>query len=294
MGLSKTFWFVNHPLNRGQKFHSLKRFVKWQIGSRLVPGPIIVPFVNDACLIASPGMTGATGNIYAGLHEFEDMAFILHSLRPDDLFVDVGANVGSYTILASAVAGARSITFEPVPETYRKLLKNIWVNNISALVDARNLGIGSVEGTVSFTIHDKDTMSRVSETNDATGIQIPIQPLDAMIPDQIPVVMKIDVEGYETEVIKGAAKTLRQDAPLAVLLELNGLANKYGYDEKQLCKMMFDSGFETFAYAPFERRLVPLKQQTNNRGNTLFIKHPDFFHCRVKEAAPFRTNGQKI
>jgi hypothetical protein len=42
-----------------------------------------------------------SGNIYAGLHEFGDMAFVLHFLRAGDLFADVGANIGSYTVLAS-------------------------------------------------------------------------------------------------------------------------------------------------------------------------------------------------
>jgi thymidylate synthase len=63
-------------------------------------------------------MTGATGNIYAGLHEFEDMAFLLHLLRSEDMFADVGSNIGSYTILASGVVGAKSVAFEPVPSTY--------------------------------------------------------------------------------------------------------------------------------------------------------------------------------
>lgn len=46
-------------------------------------------------------MTGATGNWYCGLQEYEDMSFVLHALRPGDLFVDVGANIGSYSILAA-------------------------------------------------------------------------------------------------------------------------------------------------------------------------------------------------
>lgn len=57
-------------------------------------------------------MTGATGNIYVGLHEFEDMAFLLHVLRRTDLFVDVGANIGSYTILAGGAAGAKLLLNE--------------------------------------------------------------------------------------------------------------------------------------------------------------------------------------
>ncbi|WP_017364163.1 hypothetical protein, partial [Methylococcus capsulatus] len=105
MGILNTLSFLlNHPLSQGRKLPALARFVRWQLGSRLLPGEVVCPFVNDACLVVRPGMTGATGNLYVGLHEFEDMAFLLHYLRPEDLFVDVGANVGSYTVLAGGAS----------------------------------------------------------------------------------------------------------------------------------------------------------------------------------------------
>ena len=91
----------NHPLNvRGGRLAAIGRVFRWQLASRLLPGPIALPYVGDTWLFATRGMTGATGNWYCGLHEVAEMAFVLHLLRPDDHFVDVGANVGSYTILA--------------------------------------------------------------------------------------------------------------------------------------------------------------------------------------------------
>ncbi len=91
----------NHPLNaRSSRVAALGRVFRWQLASRLLPGPIALPFVDDTWLFATRGMTGATGNWYCGLHEVAEMAFVLHLLRPDEHFVDVGANVGSYTILA--------------------------------------------------------------------------------------------------------------------------------------------------------------------------------------------------
>src|SRR5262245_48181443 len=102
MGLQNSLNFVlRHPLSRGRKFANLKRLFAWQIGSRLVPGPVAINFVNATKLLVRPGMTGATGNIYVGLHEFPEMSFVLHFLRPSDLFVDIGANIGSYTVLAA-------------------------------------------------------------------------------------------------------------------------------------------------------------------------------------------------
>src|ERR1035437_1568359 len=97
MGLVSTARFIiHHPLSRGRKLFNLGRKALWQIGARLVPGPVAGNFVNAAELLASPGLAGVTGNVYVGLHEFVDMSFVLHFLRPDDLFVDVGPTLGSY------------------------------------------------------------------------------------------------------------------------------------------------------------------------------------------------------
>ena len=90
MGVLNTYKFIaNHPLTKDHKLSTMLRWLKWQVGSRLVPGSVAIPFVNETHLLAKPGMTGATGNIYCGLHEFEDMGFVLHFLRPGDLFVDM-------------------------------------------------------------------------------------------------------------------------------------------------------------------------------------------------------------
>ena len=62
--------------------------------------PVVVNYINDSRLLVQTGMTGATGNIYTGLHEFEDMGFALHFLQEGDYFIDLGVNVGSYTVLA--------------------------------------------------------------------------------------------------------------------------------------------------------------------------------------------------
>ena len=62
MPLINTLSFLlRHPLNRGRKLKTLRSFAAWQIGSRLVPGPVAVPFAGDAMLLAKPGMTAATG-----------------------------------------------------------------------------------------------------------------------------------------------------------------------------------------------------------------------------------------
>src|ERR1700681_3691909 len=121
-------FLVSHPLNKYAKLSAIARIVKWQIGARLVPGDVVFEWINGSRFLVRKGETGLTGNIYAGLHEFPDMGYLLHVLREDDLFVDVGANVGSYTILACSVRRARGFAFEPVPTTYKRLFENIRLN----------------------------------------------------------------------------------------------------------------------------------------------------------------------
>jgi len=76
MSLITTLNFIfNHPLNKSNKSHALFKFLKWQIGSRLVPEGVIFKWINDAKIFARRGETSVTGNIYCGLYEFSDMAF---------------------------------------------------------------------------------------------------------------------------------------------------------------------------------------------------------------------------
>jgi len=89
----------------------------------------------------------ATLAIYTGLFEYEEMCFVLNALRGTDLFVDVGANIGAYTVLAAAAVGCRCVAFEPIPVTFRELLMNIRLNDISHLVEPVDAAVGSTNGT---------------------------------------------------------------------------------------------------------------------------------------------------
>src|SRR5262245_4037092 len=152
MGLiSIARFIIDHPLSRGRKLANLSRFVCWQIGARLARRPVVTQFANSAQLLVVPGMAGATGNVYVGLHEFVDMSFVIHFLRPNDLFVDVGDNIGSYTIVASAAVGANCISFEPSPEAWEWLCKNINLNHVASLVEARQQAVGSAVGMLDLT-----------------------------------------------------------------------------------------------------------------------------------------------
>lgn len=198
-------FILNHPLNREHRGKALARFARWQIGSRLLPGPVVIDFAGESKLLVQPGMTGATGNVYAGLHEFWEMAFTLHLLQKGDLFVDVGANVGSYTMLASAAVGAECVSVEPVPSTYQWLQSNIKLNDAEPLVTALNVAVGGEKGKLNMTASE-GAMNHVisnSSSQPEDAISISVETLDRVLESKRPVLMKVDVEGFEAEVVRG-------------------------------------------------------------------------------------------
>ena len=139
-------FLATHPLTRRRRLSAAARVLRWQITSR-THDEVIVDWIGGTRL-AARGMTGVTGNIYAGPHEFADMAFVLHFLRSSDLFADVGANVGSYTILASGVVRCHTVAFEPDPLAAAALERNVNLNQIANLVEIRVAAVGERHGIV--------------------------------------------------------------------------------------------------------------------------------------------------
>ncbi len=296
MSLIHTLKFITrHPLNRSRKLSAMMRFAKWQIGSRLVPGAVVFDWVNGARFLVKPGEAGLTGNIYTGLHEFAEMGFLLHFLRPEDLFVDIGANVGSFTILAAAAIGARGVAFEPVPGTYRRLVENMRLNHLDEKVRCINKGVGAEKGAIAFT-SDGDTTNHAIASGEKceNKIMVDVTTLDAALENEVPSLMKIDVEGFETPVLNGARDTLKNQALHAVIMELNGSGARYGFDESVIIDSMLKLGFGMYAYDPLSRSLSDLNGKDVNSVNTIFIRNKGFVESRLKSAPKLTVFGRQF
>lgn len=241
------------------------------------------------------GQTAGTGNIYTGLLEFEDMSFLLHLMRPDDRMIDVGANIGTYTILAAAVAGASCLSIEPVPDTFASLEANVALNDCGNRVNLILGGAGAREETLRFTTSlGADNHVVGPEETDPSAVDVHVRPLDAIAEGLTPTLLKIDVEGLESAVIAGAHNLLQQSSLLAVILELKGSGQEYGYDEEALHRTMLRHGFAPFRYDPFTRNLQPLEGINSAYRNTLYLRGIDAIRERLAAAPSFKVNGQTI
>ena len=286
-------FICRHPLNKDKKIIAIIRFLKWQISSRLWRGPLVYEWINDSRLIVSNGMTGATGNIYVGLMEYEDMSFLLHYLQEDDLFFDIGANVGVYTVLASKIKKARTVSIEPLPRTYERLSDNIAINRLNNVV-SKNIGLSHEQSKLYFTT-DMDTMNGVATLIDSSTKEIDVDTLDNLyIEYGAPKVIKIDVEGYETNVLKGGKKLLENENLEVIILELNGNGRKYGFDDDSIHNSLNQLGFNSFTYNPSDRKLIPLNKYGSY--NTIYIRNSvlEDVSNKVMNAKAFECNGKWI
>ncbi|MDO8713805.1 MAG: FkbM family methyltransferase [Polynucleobacter sp.] len=242
-------------------------------------------------------MAGATGNYYCGLHEFADMGFLLHYLRVGDLFLDLGANIGSYTILAAVATGAKVVSVEPIPSTFALMVDNIHINDIGGSVEAKNVGLGSETGLLLFST-DLDAENHVLGLADGqqnTGVAVPVVRLDELVAGQCPSMIKLDVEGYESAVLLGGVNTFATPSLKAVLIELNGAGARYGYKDDDIRKQFRGWGFEACRYDPVTRVLDAVDdQEASQSGNTLYVRGIADVQQRLKMASPFRVLGHTI
>lgn len=291
--ITRTFGFIHsHPLAKKHLIQAYSRFVNWQLRTLFSNKLIPTAFIGSTKLLAKRGLTGITGNIYTGLHEFEDMCFLLHLLRESDTFFDVGANAGSYTILASGICGSRTLSFEPSPDTYEILAKNVNLNRLSDKVKILNSGVGNDQIILTFTSgHDTTNHVIIEPTVNQKSISVPVVKLDSYL-NQQPILLKIDVEGFENEVIKGAKKLLAQNWVKAVIIELNGSGRRYGFNDTVIHQKLISLNFRPYQYEPFSRQLT--EQKNYGAFNTIYIRDLRFVTARIKSAKTVRVFSQSI
>ncbi len=280
-----------HPLTSKKKGKAFSRFLKWQIVRRLMPYPLVYPFVDDIKLILKQGLTSATAQYYMGLSEFEEMCFVLHFLQEDDLFVDVGANVGCFTLLASGAKRAKTIAIEPIPQNFKYLRNNLIINGLEDKVEALNIGLSDKKGFLNFTQNNSQN-NHVANENDTDTIKVEVKTLDNVLKGKQPILLKIDVEGFEKAVIDGSIHTLKQKSLEVIIIELVGLGERYSFNESDIQTILSAHGFNKYEYNPFKRELIATKNLGHH--NTIYIRNISFVKKRVSEAPTFTILQQKI
>ncbi|MCP9440071.1 MAG: FkbM family methyltransferase [Nitrospira sp.] len=169
------------------------------------------------------------GEIYLDLREFMCFTYFFYGGVPHELgtekllrrvlgeggvFVDVGANVGYFTKVASELVGTsgKVLAFEPMPAALRLLRMNTaGLANVTVFP----LALSDTSGTATFYVRKKGDTSSLSPDSEASPVSVTVSTLDERLVDQPRIdLIKIDVEGSELDVLRGGQTILRRYRPI--------------------------------------------------------------------------------
>ncbi|HEY0546075.1 MAG TPA: FkbM family methyltransferase [Pyrinomonadaceae bacterium] len=149
------------------------------------------------------------------MHEY---AAFKKALRPGGIALDVGANAGGYALLFGQWAGSDGsvFAFEPAPETFAGLCRHIEMNALGKIVIPVQAAASDISATAEFRAIGSHGMNRlVTSAEDAGGqssiVEVPTVTLDEFCAREniLPDLIKIDVEGFELAVLRGARETIK-------------------------------------------------------------------------------------
>ncbi len=190
-------WAVPFYMLKGMYYLLLKKI--------LPDGTLRVRAFNGATIVLLKNNSFTSAFTYAEIPELIDIKFLRQHIYPNSVFLDIGANVGAYSMMMLDVTN-KIYAFEPHPVTFKQLEKNNQVNGNKILLV--NKGLGDEEAVLPFTNQQSETNHIVKETlNAAAIISVPVTTLDAFAEINLckndRYLLKIDVEGFEDEVLKG-------------------------------------------------------------------------------------------
>jgi FkbM family methyltransferase len=265
---------INHPANEGKQIESLFRALYWQLTAKSKEATEI-NFFGYKILVHNPEV--ARRLIYFHCYyDFNSMKFMEHYLRAGDRFIDIGANIGVYTLFAASIIGKNGhiYAFEPFPTTFERLKQNIKRNNLSQ-VNLYPYATGRYSEIVNFTTgfdtRNFVVSNELISNHKSNIIKINCKPINLILSNNDYYdLAKIDVEGYELQTLQGANKLLEKHNPPVILIEINGLQERYN-KEQQLVDFLNSKGYKMHVYNTKKNIIEKVQETSPLFENYIFI-----------------------
>lgn len=211
-------------------------------------------------------------SIYFGYEE-DEISFTRKYLKKGDIFLDIGANVGLYSLSNSKIVGdeGRIFSFEPTPDTFGRLQQNIRLNKLTNIQPFK-IGLSNQKVTMDLHVsrdgHDAWNSFVITEFLKGTDtVKVNVDSLDTFLnTNAIKKVdlIKIDVEGWEKFVLQGAINLIKSENSPVFLVEFTE-TNTYaaGYKPGEIYDFMTDCGYKWYSYNPKKNRLIREKKKSH-------------------------------
>jgi FkbM family methyltransferase len=185
----------------------------------LIPPKTVLPILRGK-MHGMKWVKGAGAHGYwLGSYEHEKRLAVEKGIKRGDVFYDIGANVGYFSLLAAKLSApdGRVVAFEPLPRNIAFIQRHITLNNLEERIKVIEAAVSDHSGSAWF---DPDISTSKGHIADQGQLEVKLVCLDELVRTgeiPLPDVMKIDVEGAEAEVLRGAMHTLHACHPLLYL-----------------------------------------------------------------------------
>jgi FkbM family methyltransferase len=251
---------LHHPLNRNRRMATLARWAVHNARRRLTPGrELTVTFLESPLRgpIDHPIINLLT-YVRGGLYDYDAMTALTMLLEPGQMFIDVGANIGPYSVLAGNLVGASGqiVAIEPSADQLPYLRRNLRDLPVESRIStapladrARTAGLRSQGPTIQHLVESASSDAAiVTSTLDAELARLGCRDGGGFA--------KIDVEGWEPAVIAGARGWLAS-RPIGLLVEANGLNHRSPVPWAESVQILREQEY-TYMWAEFSKRVLHL------------------------------------
>ena len=216
-------------------------------------------------------------------------------LKPGDVYVDVGANIGMHMLAAAqAMQGSgKIIGFEPFGPTKALIDKTMWINGFSAITETHQLAVSNKSGSQSLnlgatsghhSLFKLDTPAALAKP----PVQVDLISLDEIIrPDQVIHLLKIDAEGAELDVIAGAKRLLKNNPQIKLIVEL-------GLSHLERTGHTVEDWLEKFSKLGFDYQVINANSgelETYSIEELKATETVNLFFSKTKTADPLETKA---
>ena len=181
---------------------------------------------------------------------FEDV-YLQRTLKEGMNVIDAGANIGVYTVLAAEKVGntGKVIAIEPEPKNYKQLLENIELNNFQNVIP-KNIALLNHKGSEKLYLSSSPgSHSLIFHEDKNSYIEVPVKTIDKLL-EELDIkkvdIIKIDAEGAEAPILKGAEKTLKINPNLKIIVA----SYHYPSEIKEVQNILENKGYKTKVFSP--------------------------------------------
>lgn len=183
-------------------------------------------------------------------------------LKSGDNFIDLGANIGYFSLIAARVVGVdgKVFAFEPSPIIHARLLTNITLNKIEN-IKVFNRAVSSLNGKAIFKIPTGDSINsgrssfrNIEESH--SDVEVETIALDSIL-DTLPTIrlIKMDIEGAEGMALEGMNKLIQRDKPTIIFELSDNYLKQMGYSASQILSLLWRNGYLTYSGEDFKEQI---------------------------------------